>query len=266
MPIGQLARTSGLTVRALHHYERIGLLTTAQRTTAGHRLYDHDQVSRLYRLLRLRQLGMPLGKIRSALDNPHSSLPAELESHLAALEGQLATLSILRHRVLNALNHLRKPNPSQPDLMEVLSAMEAVDSSIRRRISIMVYRDPGKAHQFLTEVFGLTPGDITFGPDGRATHAEVSAGDGVIWLHSESPTYQLASPASLGASTATMAVLVDDVDEHHHMVEQHGADIVYQPVDQPYGYREYSVRDCEGSLWSFMKELPQEGRAPTRER
>jgi uncharacterized glyoxalase superfamily protein PhnB len=49
--------------------------------------------------------------------------------------------------------------------------------------------------------------------------------------------------------------MVDDVDAHHrHAVEQ-GATIVYGPVDQPYGYREYSARDLEGGLWSFMKEL-----------
>ena len=54
-----------------------------------------------------------------------------------------------------------------------------------------------------------------------------------------------------------MAVMVDDVDEHHRLVKAKGGQIVYGPVDQPYGYREYSVRDCEGALWSFMKELGQ---------
>ena len=50
-------------------------------------------------------------------------------------------------------------------------------------------------------------------------------------------------------------VMVDDVDEHHrHAVEQ-GAEVVYPPVDQPYGFREYSARDPEGGLWSFMKPL-----------
>ena len=52
-----------------------------------------------------------------------------------------------------------------------------------------------------------------------------------------------------------MAVMVDDVDDHHRSVAAKGGDIVYPPTDQPYGYREYGVRDCEGTLWSFMKEL-----------
>jgi MerR family transcriptional regulator, thiopeptide resistance regulator len=49
--------------------------------------------------------------------------------------------------------------------------------------------------------------------------------------------------------------MVDDVDAHYaHAVEQ-GATIVHEPVDEPYGYREYSARDPEGGLWSFMKPL-----------
>jgi uncharacterized glyoxalase superfamily protein PhnB len=52
-----------------------------------------------------------------------------------------------------------------------------------------------------------------------------------------------------------MAVMVDDVDVHFRHASDEGASIEYEPLDQPYGYREYSVRDNEGGLWSFMKPL-----------
>jgi uncharacterized glyoxalase superfamily protein PhnB len=133
--------------------------------------------------------------------------------------------------------------------------METVDGALRRRISILVYRDLRTAHAFLADVFGLTPGEITTDPEGRVVHAELYAGDGVVWLHPETDTFGLASPQTLGAATATMAVMVDDVDEHYRMVRAKGGEILYEPVGQPYGYREYSARDCEGALWSFMKEL-----------
>lgn len=126
---------------------------------------------------------------------------------------------------------------------------------IRQRISILVYRDLVAAHRFLVEVFGFTPGEVTTAPDGTVVHAEVVAGDGVIWLHPETSQFGLASPRSVGSATATMAVMVDDVDEHHRLVAERGAEIVYPPVDQPYGYREYDARDLEGGLWSFMKPL-----------
>jgi uncharacterized glyoxalase superfamily protein PhnB len=58
-----------------------------------------------------------------------------------------------------------------------------------------------------------------------------------------------------GAATASVAVMVDDVDAHFRHASEHGATLDYEPVDQPYGYREYSARDSEGGLWSFMKPL-----------
>lgn len=86
-------------------------------------------------------------------------------------------------------------------------------------------------------------------------HGEVQAGDGVIWLHQVSPRFGLASPKSLGAATGTTAVMVEDVDAHHRHAVAEGAEIIYPPTDMPYGYREYSARDPEGGLWSFMKPL-----------
>jgi MerR family transcriptional regulator, thiopeptide resistance regulator len=78
----------------------------------------------------------------------------------------------------------------------------------------------------------------------------------VLWLHREAPEFDLASPRALGAATGMVAILVDDVDTHYRHAVAEGAVIRYAPVDQPYGYREYSAVDCEGHLWSFMKPLP----------
>ena len=48
--VGALAELTGLTVRALHHYDHIGLLTPSGRSSSGHRLYNADDVARLYRI------------------------------------------------------------------------------------------------------------------------------------------------------------------------------------------------------------------------
>lgn len=47
LKIGELARRTGLTVRALHHYDAIGLLTPSARSDAGYRLYNDADVARL---------------------------------------------------------------------------------------------------------------------------------------------------------------------------------------------------------------------------
>jgi DNA-binding transcriptional MerR regulator/uncharacterized glyoxalase superfamily protein PhnB len=253
--VGDLAAATGLTVRALHYYEEIGLLTASERTPSGHRRYGPDAVARLYRLIRMRRLGLSLDQIRRVLDDPEWSLADALRDHLTAVDTQIVTLTALRDGVGTTLAQLARSHDPTPDLLEVLATMDALDSPLRRRIAILVYRNLQVAHDYLVEVFGLTPGEVTPGPDGTAVHATLYAGDGVIWLHPETETYRLASPDTLGAATATTAVMVDDVDDHYRMVRARGGQIVYAPTDQPYGYREYSARDCEGALWSFMKEL-----------
>jgi len=49
--------------------------------------------------------------------------------------------------------------------------------------------------------------------------------------------------------------MVDDVDAHHRHAVAEGARIVYEPLDQTYGYRVYTAHDLEGHVWSFMKHL-----------
>jgi DNA-binding transcriptional MerR regulator len=66
--VGELAGATGLTVRALHHYDRLGLLVPSQRTHAGHRLYGEADVSRLYHVLALRDLGFSLAEVGELLD------------------------------------------------------------------------------------------------------------------------------------------------------------------------------------------------------
>lgn len=253
--VGDLAAASGLTVRALHHYEEIGLLSPSTRTSAGHRLYGRDGVERVYRINRLRKLGLSLDHIGHVLDDPELELGQFLAGHTSALDAELDRLSALRKTVLAAMAGVEGKLDPTRDLMEVLAAMERSDHGLRRRISILVYSDLNAAFDFLVETFGLTPGEVTRSDTGETVHAEVYAGDGTIWLHPETDEYRLASPLSLGSSTSMMAVMVDDVDEHYMLVRSRGAEIAYPPIDQPYRYREYGARDSEGRLWSFMRSM-----------
>ncbi len=104
--IGELARRTGLTVRTLHHYDEIGLLSPAQRSDGGHRVYDEPDVQRLYRIVSLRSLGFPLDAIAQALDSQTFDAREAVDDHLRRLEAQLAQeqqmldkLRMLRQRV-----------------------------------------------------------------------------------------------------------------------------------------------------------------------
>lgn len=253
--IGEVAAAAGVTIRTLHHYEAIGLLNPMGRTDAGYRLYDDASVERVYRICVLRRLGMSLDQIGRALDGDEWSLTQALQTHLDEIEERLAAAARLRAGLVQLLADRTTTQPV-PNLMEVLTNMSELDHPVEQRIQILVYADIEAAASFLVDVFDLGPAEISRDGDGVPVHAAVDAGDGQIWLHPESPEFGLASPHSLGAATATTAVMVSDVDAHHDRAKERGAEIVYAPVDQPYGYREYSARDPEGGLWSFMKALP----------
>lgn len=90
--VGRLAEASGLTVRILHHWDTIGLLSPSQRTTGGHREYTEEDLVRLYQVLALRSLGLTLDTIAVCLDAGVD--PARLvRDHLAGVEKFLAPRS-----------------------------------------------------------------------------------------------------------------------------------------------------------------------------
>src|SRR5262245_46447889 len=97
--VGELAAATGLTVRTLHYYEEIGLLVASERTDAGHRLYTDGDVERLYRICLLRRLGLPLGEIGRALDDPAWDLRAAMGTQLQELDHRLEAAGRLRQRL-----------------------------------------------------------------------------------------------------------------------------------------------------------------------
>src|SRR5947209_10549095 len=90
LKVGELARRTGLTVRALHRYDEIGLLSPSLHTEAGHRLYTAADVARLQQVLSLRQLGFSLEEVRGCLDRPGFSPLEVVRIHAARLREQIA--------------------------------------------------------------------------------------------------------------------------------------------------------------------------------
>ncbi len=253
--VGEIADATDLTVRTLHYYEEVGLLAPADRTKAGHRLYGTDAVEQLYRISLLRQLGLSLDQVRMTLDTGDRDVRSLIVDHLATIEARLTTEQRLRGRLLRLVGTLESDEDTTRDLLNVLEDMTMLDTTLERRIAILVYEDIEAAFDYLTRVFGFGPGELMRDPDGTAVHGEIEAGDGEFWLHAESEPFGLKSPKNLGGASGTMAIMVEDVDAHHRHAVGEGATIRYEPIDQDYGYREYSAVDLDGHLWSFMKPL-----------
>jgi DNA-binding transcriptional MerR regulator len=72
------ARLAGITVRTLHHYDRLGLLKPAARSAAGYRLYSDRDLARLEQVVALKFIGFPLNQIRDLLSRKEIDLASAL--------------------------------------------------------------------------------------------------------------------------------------------------------------------------------------------
>jgi MerR family transcriptional regulator, thiopeptide resistance regulator len=120
--IGELARAAGVTVRTLHHYDSLGLLVPSERTGGGHRLYSAADVERLYRLLALRGIGLPLEEIGPLLDH-QDGIAETVRGHLGRVEQQLGSLEELRLRLTRLLAALDGGGRSTQHLLDAMEAM-----------------------------------------------------------------------------------------------------------------------------------------------
>jgi DNA-binding transcriptional MerR regulator len=120
--IGAVADATGLSVRALHHYDELGLLRPSGRTGAGHRVYDENDLRRLQQIVALRDLGMRLDDIRAALERDRDDPRPALHAQLERIDEQLASAAALRRRLVRILDDLDAG--SAPSIDEVIAAIQ----------------------------------------------------------------------------------------------------------------------------------------------
>ena len=87
--VGTVARIAKVTIRTLHHYDEIGLLTPSGRSGAGYRLYTNSDIERLQQIRFHRELGFALEEIRSVLDAPDFEARSVLRLHRKRLAQRL---------------------------------------------------------------------------------------------------------------------------------------------------------------------------------
>ncbi|MBF6059955.1 MerR family transcriptional regulator [Nocardia terpenica] len=120
--VGELARETGVTVRALHHYDRIGLLVPSSRTSGGHRCYTQADVRRLHRIVALRGFGFPLEDIAAVLHAEPDQDPRDLiQQQLALVDERITRATGLRDRLLGVLDGLdRAAEPSTSEFLRLI--------------------------------------------------------------------------------------------------------------------------------------------------
>ncbi|WP_295651795.1 MerR family transcriptional regulator [uncultured Dietzia sp.] len=107
LTVGAVAELVGVSVRTLHHWDRIGLAPASGRTWSDYRVYDDDDVARIHRVLVYRELGFPLAEIGSLLDDP----AADEHAHLARQ----------RELLLERISHLQEMVSAVDRLKEAIT-------------------------------------------------------------------------------------------------------------------------------------------------
>ncbi|RPF36402.1 MerR family transcriptional regulator [Streptomyces sp. TLI_185] len=144
LTIGELARSTGLTVRTIRYWSDEGVLTPVTRSTGGYRLYDAESAARLELIRTLRELGLGLADVRKVLDGERT-VAEVAAAHVVALDAQIRSLKVTR-AVLSTVAR-RGSTAEEMTLMNRLARLSAAE---RARI----------VEDFTTEIFdGLDTAD-----------------------------------------------------------------------------------------------------------
>ncbi|TCC44140.1 MerR family transcriptional regulator [Kribbella capetownensis] len=105
LTVGEVSTRLGVTVRALHHWDEIGLARPSLRTAGGYRLYTTGDLERLQRIVVYRELGLGLDRTRAILDDSTTDVPGALRtqrSQIAERIDRLQQLSAGLDRMIDA--------------------------------------------------------------------------------------------------------------------------------------------------------------------
>lgn len=130
-------------------------------------------------------------------------------------------------------------------------------------IPMLSYEDGVAALEWLARAFGFRESARLVDAEGRLTHGEMDAGNGVIMLATPTPEYEnprrhreRCEPARRWSTVPWVIdgvlVLVEDVDAHCEQARKAGASILSEPEDGGPG-RRYRVEDLEGHRWMFLQ-------------
>jgi DNA-binding transcriptional MerR regulator len=145
--VGELASLTRVSVRTLHHYDRIGLLHPALHSAGGYRLYGEPELLRLQQILTLRYLGFSLKQIGELLDRADFDLVASLRVQRLALHDRIAELE----RISAAIGDLvdQRLATGEWSWQLVIEASQAVGAGLTRGEETMdAYYTPEQMTRF----------------------------------------------------------------------------------------------------------------------
>lgn len=193
--VKEVSQLTGVSIRTLHYYDRIGLLAPTCVTEAGYRLYDDMALERLQSILLFRELQFPLKEIKEILDSPGFD-------PIAALGQQIHLLELQRAHLDHLISHARKIQ---------MTGVFSMDFSTFDTTDIDKYAAEAKAKWGKTDVYR----EFTQKTAGQTAAQMQSTGDALMDIFAQFGTIRCTSPAS-DVAQALVATLQDFITVHYY--------------------------------------------------
>lgn len=107
MKVKEVADLVGISVRALHHYDEIGLLKPEKTTESGYRLYSNQDLEMLQQILFFRELGFPLKQIKEIVSSPSFNREEALQLHRRMLLDKQRQLEQMINTIDRTIQHAK---------------------------------------------------------------------------------------------------------------------------------------------------------------
>jgi DNA-binding transcriptional MerR regulator len=141
--VSEFAEKAGVTVRTLHHYDRLGLLKPSGRTGTGYRLYNERDFLRLQQIVTLKFIGFPLQQIKELLDRNDLDLATTLRFQREALLERRRQLDMAIEAIDNA--ERSAGSSQQPDWEALKKIIEVMEMQNNMEWSKKYYSDEAQA-------------------------------------------------------------------------------------------------------------------------
>ncbi|MBF0437123.1 MAG: MerR family transcriptional regulator [Magnetococcales bacterium] len=161
--IGRLARHFGISRSTLLYYDRIGLLSPSLRSEANYRLYSTSDFKRMERIIRLRDTGLSLEKIRELCDTQTDIIEQALEMHLSQINQEIAERRAQQRLIAAMLQQNNVIHKTRfMDKARWINLLEGagMDDKAKETWHALFEKNAPEAHQDFLESLGISSEEI----------------------------------------------------------------------------------------------------------
>jgi uncharacterized glyoxalase superfamily protein PhnB len=159
-------------------------------------------------------------------------------------------------------NEIKSDRVGKRTLVQEVSMLVNRSAPLGTVVPILIYKDVGKAIDWLCGAFGFSERLRAPGPNGKITHAQLTIGEGAVILGGQRvgqgpgwPDRAEFRPPRPSEVSHYVHVRVEDIDRHFEHAKEFGARILASPVDYPFGERQYTAEDLAGHRWAFSQSV-----------